>query len=105
MFDEVTLKLVSVTRDKNGAQKENKNFKKVQCVRQSVSREQRDKYNDRGLTKNVRLKITLLDAHIYDTETIPEFVYKGVTYSTKDITMDTTGTSTYIEGTTVQGRA
>lgn len=103
MFDEVTLITITQTKNKNGEYIETETRLDVPVVMQRVTREQRDKYNERGAGRALRFKVQLY-GNSYNQDNTPYFIHEGIKYSVTDFTKDTTGTSYYIEGTSARGK-
>ena len=59
MYDQVTLITISQHKNKNGEYIETETRLDVPIVKQKVTREQRDKYNERGAGRALRFKIQL----------------------------------------------
>ena len=103
MFDEVTLITITQTKNKNGEYIETETRLDVPVVMQRVTREQRDKYNERGAGRALRFKVQLY-GNGYNQDNTPYFIHENVKYSVTDFTKDTTGTSYFIEGTSARGK-
>ena len=103
MYDQVTLITITQTKNKNGEYIETETWLDVPTVMQKVTREQRDKYNERGAGRALRFKIQLFGPG-YNQDNTPYFYHQGIKYSVTDLTQDVTGTSYYIEGTSARGK-
>lgn len=103
MFEEVTLIAIKQEKNVNGEVIEHEKEILVPIVEQKVSREQRDKNNERGLGSTVRFSVQFFGPG-YNAQNIPYFIYQGVRYSVTDFTKDRTQTEYFIEGTTVKGK-
>lgn len=103
MFEQVTLIEVKERINKNGESIEIETPTVLPVVFQTVKREQRDKYNERGAGRYLRFKISLFGKE-FDTLQFPYFEYNGIRYSVTDFVRDVTDTSYYVEGTSSKGR-
>lgn len=103
MFDEITLGVITTSKNKNGESVETEKKITVSAVPQRISREQRDKNNERGPGKNLRFRIDFLGEE-YDDQNIPYFYHRGIRYSVRDFDRDKTGTGYFIEGTSIRGK-
>lgn len=103
MYDQITLITITQSKNKNGEYIENETRLDVPVVMQRVTREQRDKYNERGAGRALRFKVSLYGVG-YNQENTPYFLHDGIKYSVTDFTRDTTGTSYFIEGTSARGK-
>lgn len=101
MFDVITLAIIQEIVNKNQERIEEETMMTVQAVPQSVSRQQRNLYGERGMGRALRFKISLLGD--YYQEDIPYFYHRNIKYATQDLIKDVTGSSYFIEGATVRG--
>lgn len=97
-FDEVTLIIINQQKNKHGEIIETESRLPVPIEIQTVKRETREKYNERGAGRYMRFKVSLFGPQ-YNQTTIPYFIHEGTRYGVTDFVRDTTGTSYYIEGT------
>ena len=103
MFDEITLIAVTESKTKTGEIIESETRQTVPVEMQTIKREIREKYNERGNGRALRFRINFFGPE-YNLGQVPYFEHEGVRYGVTDFIKDKTGTGYFIEGTSVKGR-
>ena len=102
MFDQIDLIAITMTQNKNGEKIETEARITVPVEMQTIRREVRDKYNEKGLGRALRFKIYLFGIS-YNLDNIPYFIHNGIKYNVTDFNKEKTGSSYFIEGTSSRG--
>ena len=98
MFDQIDLIVITQEKNKNGEIIKNERRVTVAATAENVTRQARERYNQEGLGRALRFKISLFGPMFWGN--VVYFEHNGRRYTVEDFTRDKTGTSYYIEGVT-----
>lgn len=97
MFDEITLIMVTETKNKNKENIKVETPMTVAATVQNVSRSRRDIYQANNLGHSKRFRLSFI-GDSFDEDAIAYFEHRGRRYTVKEFIRDKTKTGYYIEG-------